>query len=242
MADFVAVLRKTLDGMGETTPATRERVYEKARATVAAKLAAINPPPPPSVADRQKRALEDAIASIEKEYAANSDPLAELEDVFASLKNPQPKVLAQPVGQDRSLAEGHAGSRRAAPSRTDRAADGSAAASGRKPAPAAAARPRRSTSVRMTRLEDFIRHRPDAVRKRSYGPLLVAAVMLAVIAGGGYGIWLNRDAFGDSARLRRWVAEPPGRRLREDPRRRRKRRRLMRPRPQPAKRPSSRSG
>ena len=97
MADFVAVLRKTLDGMGETTPATRERVYEKARATVAAKLAAINPPPPPSVADRQRRALEDAIASIEKEYAANSDPLSELEDVFASLKNPQPKVLEQPV-------------------------------------------------------------------------------------------------------------------------------------------------
>ena len=40
MADFVAVLKKTLDGMGETTPAIRERVYEKARATVAAKLAA----------------------------------------------------------------------------------------------------------------------------------------------------------------------------------------------------------
>ena len=97
MADFVAVLRKTLDGMGETTPAIRQRVYEKARATVAAKLAAISPPPPPSVAERQRRALEDAIASIEKEYAANSDPLSELEDVFASLKNPQPKVLEQPT-------------------------------------------------------------------------------------------------------------------------------------------------
>ncbi len=34
------------------------------------------------------------------------------------------------------------------------------------------------------------------MRKRNYGPLLVAAVMLAVVAGGGYGIWLNRDAFG----------------------------------------------
>ena len=54
MADFVAVLKKTLDGLGETTPAMRERVYEKARATIAGKLAAINPPPPPSVADRQK--------------------------------------------------------------------------------------------------------------------------------------------------------------------------------------------
>ena len=55
MADFVAVLKKTLDGMGETTPASRQRVYDKARQTVAAKLAAISPPPPPSVADRQRR-------------------------------------------------------------------------------------------------------------------------------------------------------------------------------------------
>ena len=37
----------------------------------------------------------------------------------------------------------------------------------------------------------------DAVRTRSYGPLLVAALVVAVLAGGGYGIWLNRDAFGD---------------------------------------------
>jgi hypothetical protein len=37
----------------------------------------------------------------------------------------------------------------------------------------------------------------DAVRTRSYGPLLVAALVVAVLAGGGYGVWLNRDAFGD---------------------------------------------
>ena len=97
MADFVAVLRKTLDGLGETTPEMRERVYEKARATIASKLAAINPPPPPSVADRQKRTLEEAIRQIERDYAATSDPLAELENVFASLKNPQPKELPQPA-------------------------------------------------------------------------------------------------------------------------------------------------
>ena len=40
MADFVAVLRKTLDGLGETTPEVRARVYDKARSTIAAKLAA----------------------------------------------------------------------------------------------------------------------------------------------------------------------------------------------------------
>ena len=65
MADFVAVLKKTIDGLGDTTPAMRERVYEKARATVAAKLAAINPPPPAAIAERQKKSLEDAILEIE---------------------------------------------------------------------------------------------------------------------------------------------------------------------------------
>ena len=56
MADFVAVLRKTIDGLGDKpTPEMRARVYDKARATIAAKLAAISPPPPAAVAERQKR-------------------------------------------------------------------------------------------------------------------------------------------------------------------------------------------
>ena len=41
------------------------------------------------------------------------------------------------------------------------------------------------------------------MRKRSYGGLIAAVVALLVIAGGGYGIWLNKDAFGDHARSRR---------------------------------------
>ena len=195
MADFVAVLRKTLDGMGETTPATRERVYEKARATVAAKLAAINPPPPPSVAERQRRALEDAIATIEKQYAANSDPLSELEDVFASLKNPQPKVLEQPAvktGAWPKATPAPAAPRPAEPA--SRQAAVPPAPPARKPAPAA--EPADDFGADDAP-EEFTRRRPDAVRRRSYGPLLIAAVMLAVIAGGGYGIWLNRAAFGD---------------------------------------------
>lgn len=90
MADFVAVLRKTLDGLSDPGVETRERVYERARATVLARLEAIQPPPPAAVADRQIQALEDAIAVIEQEYAApppqkSLDPLDELEDVFASL-------------------------------------------------------------------------------------------------------------------------------------------------------------
>ena len=47
----------------------REKVYQKARSTVAAKLAAISPPPPAAVAERQKRALDEAIVEVESSYA-----------------------------------------------------------------------------------------------------------------------------------------------------------------------------
>ncbi|KAA3447092.1 hypothetical protein C7I87_28830 [Mesorhizobium sp. SARCC-RB16n] len=43
--------------------------------------------------------------------------------------------------------------------------------------------------------DTFERLRP-AERKRSYGGLIAAVVALLVVAGGGYGIWLNKDAFG----------------------------------------------
>src|SRR5690606_20538337 len=101
MADFVAVLRKTLDGLHEVTPQVREQVYRKARTTIEAKLAAMDPPPPATVVERQKRALEDAINVIEKEYARkekapptpfDDDPLAELENVFASMTNSPPRT------------------------------------------------------------------------------------------------------------------------------------------------------
>jgi hypothetical protein len=131
MADFVAVLKKTIDGMGETTPQMRARVYDKARSTIAAKLAAIVPPPPEAVAARQKRALEDAIATVEQGYAKlapppapANDPLAELENIFSSIdrnKNqpnhvrPQPSVKAEPVPPPTPVEAPAAPSRKAPP-------------------------------------------------------------------------------------------------------------------------------
>ncbi|MCX7303977.1 MAG: hypothetical protein NTV73_06525 [Hyphomicrobiales bacterium] len=204
MADFVAVLKKTLDGMGETTPAIRQRVYEKARQTVAAKLAAISPPPPPSVADRQRRALEDAIASIERGYVASSDPLSELEDVFASLKNPQPKVLQQPVAKTGAWPKSTPTpapppARPAAPPLARPAPAPQTPRQAPPPPPRKPAPPPEQDQIGLD--EDdvpgtYARRRPEPARRRSFGPLLLAAVLLAVIAGGGYGIWLNRDAFG----------------------------------------------
>ena len=113
MADFVAVLKKTLGGLGETTPEIRARVYDKARATIASKLAALDPQPPEAVAERQKKMLEDAIATVERDYAPpppppepEIDPLAELENIFSSIdrnKNQQthtaPAVSAPVIGR-----------------------------------------------------------------------------------------------------------------------------------------------
>ena len=186
MADFVAVLKKTLDGLGETTPATRERVYEKARSTIAAKLAAISPPPPAGVADRQMRALEEAIAKIESEYATPTqfdDPLAELENVFASLKNPQPRMLDRPKGDTWPKTTPSA--------RPPRPAE--------EPAVSQNAFEPDADDVDMADDDREIfpaQHAGEASgRRRGYGGVLAAALGLAIIAGGGYGLWLNRDAF-----------------------------------------------
>ncbi|BBD37534.1 hypothetical protein Amn_24140 [Aminobacter sp. Y103A] len=87
MADFVAVLKKTLAGMGDTTPAMRARVYDKARSTIAAKLAALKPQPPVAIAERQTLLLEEAITAVEAEFnpRVEDDLLADLETAFATI-------------------------------------------------------------------------------------------------------------------------------------------------------------
>ncbi|WP_187968683.1 hypothetical protein [Aquibium microcysteis] len=110
MADFVAVLKKTIEGLGETTPDVREKVYQKARMTVGAKLAALNPPASPAVVDRQRKALEEAIRTVEAEYAALEaedepepeveDPLDELDALFSSLSKPPVKAAPAAPRED----------------------------------------------------------------------------------------------------------------------------------------------
>ncbi|WP_306118819.1 MULTISPECIES: hypothetical protein [unclassified Roseitalea] len=69
MADFAAILEKALDKMGETTPETRAKVYEKARQTVRRQIDAMAERPPQAAIDRQFAKLEDAIAETEARYA-----------------------------------------------------------------------------------------------------------------------------------------------------------------------------
>lgn len=66
MADFAALIKKTIDTLAEPTPFMRQRVYQRARQTVSRKLTAANVPK--NVADKQLEALEEAINEVEKSY------------------------------------------------------------------------------------------------------------------------------------------------------------------------------
>ncbi|QRM56573.1 hypothetical protein [Sinorhizobium sp. BG8] len=69
MADFVAVIRRAVDGLSDNTPEMRVKVYEKARGAVRRQLEAMNPQPPQELVQRQLDKLESAISEVEIEHA-----------------------------------------------------------------------------------------------------------------------------------------------------------------------------
>lgn len=233
MADFVAVLKKTIDGMGETTPQMRARVYDKARSTIAAKLAAITPPPPAAVADRQQRALEDAIATVENGYAKAApppppaaDPLAELESIFSSIdRNKNQPSHARPASPTRvepgfkappPAPAAAAPRKQVEPAVTSPAAPKSPSPSQPKPVvePKSDARSGDLPPYADETLDgDGFKEIDTREGKGRRGGAIAAAVALLVIAGGAYGVWLNADAFrgmfgGDKAGTETVKVEP----------------------------------
>jgi len=201
MADFVAVLRKTIDGLGNNTPELRGKVYDKARSTIAAKLAAINPPPPAAVAERQKQALEDAIAVVEAGYAEpvpEKDPADdELDEIFTRFERNEPLaptppriVPAAPLMDEPEAA----GQKEEQPSDerdlSDPAAGLVEAPPLRRPEPSLAGSPSH-----------------EERRKPAVGRIMAALLALAIVGGGAYGIWLNRAEFAGMLGLEETVAE-----------------------------------
>lgn len=68
MADFVAVIRRAVDGLPDNTPENRERVYAKARSAVRRQLENMSPPPSQEVFRKQLDRLEAAISEVEIEH------------------------------------------------------------------------------------------------------------------------------------------------------------------------------
>ena len=107
MADFVAILSKTIDGLGDrNTAEMRQRVYERARKAISDKLEAINPPPSKAQADRQYKLLDEAIDTLEVRYApavetpVTSDPLADFLATADEALQPKPVVSPAPKAAD----------------------------------------------------------------------------------------------------------------------------------------------
>lgn len=69
MADFVAVIRKAVDGLANNTPENRAKVYDKARSAVVRQLENMKPRPPEELLKRQILKLDTAIAEVEGEYS-----------------------------------------------------------------------------------------------------------------------------------------------------------------------------
>lgn len=192
MADFVAVLKKTLSGLENPTAEMREKVYAKARTTITAKLEAISPPPPAGVIDRQKEALERAIVDVEASYTQSSaspvaeeDPLAEFVSgkAFGTTLAPAPTITpAEPAAAETT---------EAIPEPAEREPVAQPVAAETKAAEPTSNQPPPPID-------------PNQVpkpKKRGGAGLIAAVIVLLLLAGAGYAVWQNKEDFARMAGL-----------------------------------------
>ncbi len=102
MADFVAVIRRAVDGLATNTPEARARVYDKARGAVQRQLENMKPRPPEDMLRRQMDKLEAAIVEVETEH---SEALPAEPEVPAAVPLPVPEPYQPPEPVDEIPAE-----------------------------------------------------------------------------------------------------------------------------------------
>lgn len=89
MADFIAVIRRAVDGLSNNTPEMRAKVYDKARSAVLRQLENMNPRPPEQMLQRQLAKLDAAILEVEAEHA-EALPDEQAANTFEEAMTPQP--------------------------------------------------------------------------------------------------------------------------------------------------------
>lgn len=114
MADFIAVIRRAVDGLSTNTPEMRAKVYDKARSAVLRQLENMNPRPPEQMLQRQLAKLDAAILEVEAEHA-EALPDEEAATTFEEAMAPQPaeeewreeqaSVAEAPAGEPEPAAE-----------------------------------------------------------------------------------------------------------------------------------------
>ncbi len=71
MADYHSLIARAVAALPQSTPDTRQAVYERARKALFNQLRGIQPPVAEADIAAEGRALEDAIQQVETERAAN---------------------------------------------------------------------------------------------------------------------------------------------------------------------------
>jgi hypothetical protein len=97
MADFVAVIRRAVDGLATNTPEARTKVYEKARGAVQRQLENMKPRPSDDMLRRQMDKLQAAISEVEAEH---QEALAPLDEPFAAAPVEEPVAVVPPPVPD----------------------------------------------------------------------------------------------------------------------------------------------
>lgn len=97
MADFVAVIRRAVDGLSDNTPEMRVKVYEKARSAVLRQLEGMKPRPPEEMLRRQLEKLETAIQQVEDEHQAALPAMEEEVPEPEIAVVPEPEPMPEPA-------------------------------------------------------------------------------------------------------------------------------------------------
>ncbi|CAN7189548.1 hypothetical protein [Rhizobium sp. LjRoot254] len=92
MADFVAVIRRAVDGLTDNTPEMRAKVYDKAKSAVVRQLENMKPRPPEVMFKRQLDKLDDAIRQVEGEHSEAAPAEQDAQPAAADEPAAQPVV------------------------------------------------------------------------------------------------------------------------------------------------------
>ena len=190
MADFVAVLKKTIDAQADKSPELRQRVYAKARATIEQKLVTANASQ--VVAVRQRKILEDAIEEAEAFYA----PPASTPAVEEPQTDPLEDFLHESTRSTRMSSYDDE-----APVSTERRHSDSDAESGDDNSPVhsrshddwAVERDRDGSDDKAYARRGEYTDRDVRKEKRSFKGLIIGLIAVFALGGAGYGVWANKD-------------------------------------------------
>ncbi len=200
MADYNAILRRTLDGLGETTPQLRAKLFDRARITIARQLEAAKPPMSAEAIAEQKAHLEAAIASIENEYMAGEQAPVVVDQPVDEppaapprpREEPTPPTTAAPVAPPELTKE------------TFVAEPGEAAVSQPVAQPAIPDIPEPTEqTVGIPPVEDDYSAAPVEMqepvqRSGNLTTIIIALASLLIIGGGVAALWTNRDSLGEA--------------------------------------------